>query len=325
MSDATYSVHDNGDLHRYRTEIPNIIFRLGLTPYELTLYAHLKQTAGDGGQCWKSTSTLAKETGMSTGTISKAKDGLVASRPELFGKSLIAVREEAGTRGGRPRHYITLTDVWPENMTMRGRVEEPTSATNTPSSPHELDGPQVHHMNFQVHHMNFPSSPHELKKEQSIKKEQREEESPQSHKNETTPPGATRAKKPSPVYLSPPTLPQVKEFCLGLGWPELAEEALDFQSQRGWQMKSGPVTDWPAALRTWKRTRDRYAAENGTRYPSRPSTPLVGGTLANAGHVQVKRPADWKPITLEEATRRDKEYAAQVAAKRQADALRNGS
>ena len=166
-----------------------------------------------------------------------------------------------------------------------------------------------------------------------------EEETPLSHKNETGPPGAPRAKKPSPVYLSPPTLPQVKEFCLEQGWPELAEEALDFQSQRGWQMKSGPVTDWPAALRTWKRNRDRYAAENGmqngTRYPSRSSTPLVGGTLANAGHVQVKRPADWKPITLEEATRRDKEYAMEIAAKRQsekqqsekrqADALRNGS
>ena len=183
MSDATYSVHDNGDLHRYRTEIPNIISRLGLTPYELTLYAHLKQTAGDGGQCWKSTVTLARETGMSAGTISKAKDGLIANRPELAGKSLIALREEPGTHGGRPRHYITLTDVWPENMAMRGKVETVASTTETdqanaetPSSPHELGVSQVHHMNAQVHHMNFPSSPHELKKEQSIKKELLEED-----------------------------------------------------------------------------------------------------------------------------------------------------
>ena len=152
-----------------------------------------------------------------------------------------------------------------------------------------------------------------------------EEDTPQSPKKETAPPGAARAKKPSAVYLSPPTLPQVKEFCLEQGWPELAEEALDFQSQRGWQMKSGYVTDWPAALRTWKRNRDRYAAENGARYPSRPSTPLVGGTLANAGHVQAKLPDGWKHITAEEAIRREKEYAAQVAASRQATAARNGS
>ena len=202
MSESTYSVHDDGDLHRYRTEIPNIIFRLGLTPYELTLYAHLKQTAGDGGQCWKSTGTLARETGMSAGTISKAKDGLTAPRQELAGKSLIAVREESGHNGGRPRHYITLTDVWPENMTMRGRVEEPTSTGNSPSSPHELGVPQVHHMNAQVHHMNFPSSPHELKKEQSIKKEQKEEERPPSHKNETPPPVKHSQSKPYSAELT---------------------------------------------------------------------------------------------------------------------------
>ena len=184
MSESTYQVQDEGDLHRYRTEIPNIIFRLGLTPFELTLYAHLKQTAGDGGQCWKSTGTLARETGMSAGTISKAKDGLLSPRLELSGKSLIAVREEPGTRGGRPRHYISLTDVWPENMAMRGRVEgcaekpnTPTPEKHFPSSPHELGHSQVHQTGSQVHHMNFPSSPHELKKEQSIKKEPIKEQS----------------------------------------------------------------------------------------------------------------------------------------------------
>ena len=187
MSDATYSVYDNGDLHRYRTEIPNIIFRLGLTPYELTLYAHLKQTAGDGGQCWKSTDTLAKETGMSTGTISKAKDGLVTSRPELAGKSLIEVREESGTHGGRPRHYITLTDVWPENMTLRGKVENPDSTGKTPSSCGELG-------KSQVHVVNLPSSCGELrysiKKEPILKKE---------------PPISPRTQVPEPAAAPPET------------------------------------------------------------------------------------------------------------------------
>jgi len=266
MIESTYSVRDDGDLHRYRTEIPNIIFRLGLTPYELTLYAHLKQTAGDGGQCWKSTGTLARETGMSAGTISKAKDGLTESRPELAGKSLIAVRKEPGHNGGKPRHYITLTDVWPENMTLRGRAEEPASTGNTPISPHEIGASQFHHTKL-------PISPHEIgysiKKE--LKEEEEEEESPTSPKKAMLPPGAARAKKPSPVYLSPPTISQVKEFCSGQGWPELAEEALDFQSQRGWQMKSGPITDWPAALRNWKRTRDRYAAQDSVRFVPRAS------------------------------------------------------
>jgi len=111
MSDATYSVTDNGDLHRYRTEIPNIVFRLGLSPYELALYAHLKQTAGDGGQCWKSTSILARETGMSAGMVSKAKEGLTCPRRELDGNALVTVRQEQGTHGGKPRDHVTFTEV----------------------------------------------------------------------------------------------------------------------------------------------------------------------------------------------------------------------
>ena len=367
MNELIYQVRDEGDLHRYRTEIPNIVFRLGLTPYELTLYAHLKQAAGDNGQCWKSTRTLARETGMSAGAICKAKDGLAASRSELSSKSLIVVRDESGSHGGRPRHSISLSDLWPENMAMRGKVNRddpgpqsgPQAGPQTviphgsPSSPHELAS-SPHELASSPHELassphELASSPGELKKELFIKKERSEEEERPPSPKKAIPPGGSspansvspvKLKKPVPVYLSPPTLEDVCDFCTTLGWPELAEEALDFQSQRGWQMKSGPVTDWPAALRTWKRNRDRYAAENGARQTSRFSTPLVGtplvgGTLANAGHVQVKRPADWKPITLEEATRRDKEYAAQVAAKRQsekqqsekrqADALRNGS
>jgi len=66
---------DAGDLKKYRTEIPNVVFTLGLDPYALTLYCHLKRTTGaaDGGLCYKSTRTLADETGMSAGKVSEAR------------------------------------------------------------------------------------------------------------------------------------------------------------------------------------------------------------------------------------------------------------
>lgn len=178
---ADNTVRDEGDLHRYRTEVPNIVFRLGLTPFELALYCLLKQTAGDKGVSWKSTATLAKETGMSSGMVSKAKLGLEQTREALGGKSLIAVSEQSNIGGGRPRHYIILTDIWPENMagcskpadapdpqtTQVHVVNEPESkfTTRTSSSPHELE----------VHHMNFTSSPHELNKELLEQRTQEEE------------------------------------------------------------------------------------------------------------------------------------------------------
>ena len=93
----------------------------------------------------------------------------------------------------------------------------------------------------------------------------------QNTEQESAPVRAKRTQKPAPVFLSPPSLVEIKQFCLGQGWPELAEEAHDYQTQRGWMMKNGPVIDWPAALRNWKRTRDRYAAEDGARLPFRSS------------------------------------------------------
>lgn len=146
-------VVDHGDLRKYRTEIPNIVFTLDLSPYELALYCLLKKTAGADGTCWKSTATLAKESGMSSGMVSKAKVALQAPIAVL-GKPLITVEEEPNKKGGKPKHCITLTDIWPENFRLRGssspcEVEnEARSQGEVASSPHEQ-----------------ASSPHEIKKE----------------------------------------------------------------------------------------------------------------------------------------------------------------
>jgi hypothetical protein len=163
-------VTDAGDSRRYRTEIPNVIFTLGLSPFELTLYIHLKRTAGEQGECWKSTTTLAKETGMSSGMVSKAKDSLAAGRAELGGKALIHVREEGNPHGGKARHLITLTDVWPDNIRRfsSSQDELASSQDEVASSPHEL-----------------ASSPGEIKKEH-IKKEPNKKQKALSSSNGST-------------------------------------------------------------------------------------------------------------------------------------------
>lgn len=161
-------VVDHGDLRKYRTEIPNIVFSLGLTPYELALYCLLKKTAGADGMCWKSTATLAKESGMSSGMVSKAKVTLQKPIP-ILGKPLIVVDEEPNQKGGKPKHCITLTDIWPDNTRMRGSSSphevgaETSSYSEVASSPHERS-----------------SSPHEIKKE-PIEEGTNEEKDPSAH------------------------------------------------------------------------------------------------------------------------------------------------
>jgi hypothetical protein len=165
------SVTDAGDGRRYRTEIPNVVFTLGLSPFELTLYLHLKRTAGDSGECWKSTATLAKETSMSAGMVSKAKDALTAPRIELGKKPLIKVKEEENPHGGKARHIITLTDIWPDNIKRFS-----SSQGEVASSPDELASS----------YSEVASSPHELKKEPK-KKEPKEETKALSSANGSTP------------------------------------------------------------------------------------------------------------------------------------------
>jgi len=107
-SDGRDLYRDESDLKRYRTEIPNMIFDIGLTPYEVALYGHFKRVCGaqEGGVCWKSVSTLSKETGMSAGRVSQA-------RAELARRELIDMRQP---KGPGTSVMVTIVDIWPENM-----------------------------------------------------------------------------------------------------------------------------------------------------------------------------------------------------------------
>lgn len=112
---STQEWKDEGDPKKYFAQIPNIVLKLGLSPYALTLYFHVKQTAAEDGRCNKGTSTLARETGMGAGSVSRAKEELLKPQPLLNGKPLISITDEPA-RAGKPRHVVTVTDIWPENM-----------------------------------------------------------------------------------------------------------------------------------------------------------------------------------------------------------------
>jgi len=164
-------VQDGGDLKRYRTETPNLVYELRLTPFELSLYCYLKRVAGAGadGRCFRATERIAEETGMSEGMVSKAKRGLLrADRPGLIGKALIRV-EKDDARPGRPRDVITIVDIWPENFLFFAKQSSPQSSpgelqSSPQSSPGELQSsPQ--------------SSPGEAKNKTPIPKKEVDEES----------------------------------------------------------------------------------------------------------------------------------------------------
>jgi hypothetical protein len=130
----TFQAQDLSSNHKYRTELPNIIFELGLSPYEFALYCLYKKIAGDQGYCFRRGKTLAKEVGISERSLREVKKTLCAPRPELDGLSLITItpRFKPGTKE-RDTDVVTINDIWPVNyqkLSMSG------TKCLTPPAPH---------------------------------------------------------------------------------------------------------------------------------------------------------------------------------------------
>ena len=102
-------IKDNGSLHHYRTELPNILIQMRLTPYELATYFVLKQTAGDNGGCFKSNKTLCDEIG-----IGKSK--LLEIKQSLQARGLITITKRKNPKGDLLPDLITIVDIWAMNM-----------------------------------------------------------------------------------------------------------------------------------------------------------------------------------------------------------------
>lgn len=120
---AKHLFNDEGDPRKYYAAIPNIIWTLGLSTYEISLYAYFKKVAGENGKCWKSTATIAKEMSIGSGTVSRTKASLALPRRELGGKALISITSEMHN-GGNENHAVTVTDIWPENMALLSHLQE---------------------------------------------------------------------------------------------------------------------------------------------------------------------------------------------------------
>jgi hypothetical protein len=102
-------IEDLGSLHHYRTEIPNIIYKMKLGHMLFTTYCVLKMTAGDKGVCFKSNATLAEEVGVSIPTLIKLKE-------QLHEKKLIKIIKRKHEKGGLMPDLIQIVNIWPQNM-----------------------------------------------------------------------------------------------------------------------------------------------------------------------------------------------------------------
>lgn len=67
---------------------------------------------------------------------------------------------------------------------------------------------------------------------------------------ENTPCGGTKEKA---TRFVPPTIEEVKDYCLERGNSIDAQHFIDYYTANGWKVGRNPMIDWKAAVRTWER------------------------------------------------------------------------
>lgn len=113
MSQIAYQIEESN--HNYRTEIPNIIFELGLKGNEIAVYCVLKKIAGDRGKCFMSVEKISQMAGISENTFREVKIKLSNIFPKI-NKPLIEIISQKREDGGNLPDLIRIVDIWPDNM-----------------------------------------------------------------------------------------------------------------------------------------------------------------------------------------------------------------
>lgn len=108
-------IQDDCSSKSFFTQLPNIVFRLGLTGNEFLVYSELKRIAGEAGSCWQCKKTLAQSCGLAESSIQKIKKSLSKPRDILNGKSLISIEMRFTELGDRDTDLITIVDIWAES------------------------------------------------------------------------------------------------------------------------------------------------------------------------------------------------------------------
>jgi len=112
-------VKDESSEKKYFTQLPNILLRMGFSPYVITYYLVLKSIAGISPTktCFMCQSEIADMVGCTPRHLRKMDAILEKSYAELGGKPLIIVKRQTNDKGEKMTNAISIVDIWVESIT----------------------------------------------------------------------------------------------------------------------------------------------------------------------------------------------------------------
>ena len=72
--------------------------------------------------------------------------------------------------------------------------------------------------------------------------------------------------KAQPQKFTPPTVDEVRDYCLERNNGIDPEAFVDFYTSKGWKVGKNPMKDWKAAVRTWEKRRPKPIKQSGNEF-----------------------------------------------------------
>jgi len=116
MIDQQIEIEDLSTEKKFFTQIPNIIYKMGLGPYVVAYYCLLKAIAGETGACFISQKNICDMLGCSERQIRLMNAFMSQPFAILGGKPLIKIKHRTDKNGGKTTNLIQITDIWLENV-----------------------------------------------------------------------------------------------------------------------------------------------------------------------------------------------------------------
>lgn len=83
----------------------------------------------------------------------------------------------------------------------------------------------------------------------------------QSIPNPNPNPNPIVADKPPRTHFTPPTVEDVKAYCMERGNAVDAQRFVDYYTANGWRVGKNPMKDWRATVRTWEKNEEKPKAQ----------------------------------------------------------------
>jgi hypothetical protein len=103
--------------HNYFSLIPNIIYCIGLTSNQISIYGAIKMVTGEKRDCIMCLKKLSKHAGMSLSTFVRCYPSLSEVNP-ILKKPLIIISKRIHENGDQDTNSIKIVNIWPQNMKM---------------------------------------------------------------------------------------------------------------------------------------------------------------------------------------------------------------